>query len=97
MHYRIRKDPETQRRNSDLLVRRCYLISESAMSLENRMQKRLLPQSPISCEHKLPTQKRPKAREKLLQLLLAMAPCHYSLLQCMMQFQKVEKLVASNP
>lgn len=39
MHYRAEKDPETQLRDSDLLVR----ISESAMSLENRMQKRLLP------------------------------------------------------
>lgn len=61
MHYRAGKDPETQLRDSDLLVKRRHLISESAMSLENRMQKRLLPQNPISCEHKQPIQKRTKA------------------------------------
>lgn len=65
MHYRAEKDPETQLRDSDLLVKRDHLISERAMSLENRMQKRLRPQSPISCEYKQPIQKRPKAREKM--------------------------------
>lgn len=82
MHYRAEKDPETQLRDSDLLVRRHHLISESAMPQESRMQKRLLPQSPISCEHKQPIQKRPKAREKaLLQLFCqqwhcAITACH---------------------
>lgn len=82
MHYRAEKDPETQLKDSDLLVRRLHLISESAMPLENRMQKRLLPQSPISCEHKQPIQERLKVIEKMLLQLFcwqwhcAITACH---------------------
>lgn len=70
------------------------------MSLENRMQIRLLPQSPVSCECKQPIRKRQaqsKRKDATSALLFAMAPCHYCLPQCIMQFQKVEQLVASNP
>lgn len=51
------------------------------LSLDNRMHKRLLPQSPISCEHKQPTQKRPKAREKML-LQLFSWQWHYAITAC---------------
>lgn len=99
MHYRAGKDPETQLRDSDLLVKRYHFIPDSAMSLENKTQKRLLPQSPISCYHKQPIQKKQtqsKRKDAAPALLSATALCHYRRPQCITQFQKVEQSVASN-
>lgn len=69
------------------------------MSVENKMQKRLLPQSPISCYHKQPTQKRQtqsKRKDATPALLSVTALCRYCMPQCIMQLQKVEQSVASN-
>lgn len=63
-YYWAGKDPETQFRDYNLLVKRHHFIPDSAISLENKMQKRLLPQSPTSCYYKQPIQKRDSKQEK---------------------------------
>lgn len=99
VHYRAGKDPETQLRDSNLLVKRYHFTPDSATSLENKMPKRLLPQSPIACYEKQPTQRRQtqsKRKDAAPALLSATALCHYCMPQCITQFQEVEQLVASN-